>query len=403
VTIPTVPLFDVAVPKGLIGGPFGSSLVNNDYEPSGVPVIRGTNLGFGRRLGGDYAFVSEEKVASDLARNTATPGDIVFTQRGTLGQVALVPDDTYPVFVVSQSQMRLRVDPAKAVSKYVYYACASEAFMKQIDDNAISTGVPHINLGILNRLTIPLPPLPEQRAVAEVLGALDDKIAANTKLASTASDLAGLVFDQATANLGIQPMSEVLSPVLGGTPQRSRADFWGGTQLWASAKDITGADFGVITDTNEKITQMAVSTSKAKPLPAGSVILTARGTVGAVARLAAPSSFNQSCYGFVPGTVPPGVLYFAVRRATQRAKEIAHGSVFDTITMKTFDHLPFPKFDDAAFSSAEGRIGPLLDAVAGSVIENAKLASTRNALLPQLMSGKVRVKDAETVLEEAGV
>ena len=198
-------------------------------------------------------------------------------------------------------------------------------------------------------------------------------------------------------------MSQTLSPVLGGTPPRSRSDFWGGDKFWASAKDITGADFGVVTATEEAITDIAVASTKAKPLPRGSVILTARGTVGAVARLAAPISFNQSCYGFVPGKIPPGILYFAVLRATLRAKEIAHGSVFDTITMKTFDHLEFPVFDPQSLLATEADLAPLLDAVEVAVLANASLARVRDALLPQLMSGKLQVKDAETVLEEAGV
>jgi type I restriction enzyme S subunit len=151
------------------------------------------------------------------------------------------------------------------------------------------------------------------------------------------------------------------------------------------------------------ITEVAIAGTKAKPLPRGSVIITARGTVGAVARLAVPASFNQSCYGFVPGDVPPGVLYFAVLRATLRAREIAHGSVFDTITMKTFDHLGFPDFDSEAMAAAEAAVGPLLDSVSAAVLENRSPAATRNALLPQLMSGKLRIKDAEKVLENAGV
>ncbi|MBG0740649.1 restriction endonuclease subunit S [Paeniglutamicibacter antarcticus] len=260
---------------------------------------------------------------------------------------------------------------------------------------------PMLNRNYIAHVPVFVPPIAEQRAIAEVLGALDDKIAANTKLASTASDLAGLAYDRMASQLESLPMSTVLKPVLGGTPPRSRGDLWMGDRLWASAKDITGADFGVVTDTDEKITDLAVTTTKAKPLPTGSVILTARGTVGAVARLAEPASFNQSCYGFVPGAVPPGVLYFSVLRATQRAKEIAHGSVFDTITMKTFDHLVFPNFDNEALASTERHIGPVLAAITARVMENAKLAATRDALLPQLMSGRLRVRDAEKVLEDA--
>ncbi|MET4095223.1 hypothetical protein ABIB51_002149 [Arthrobacter sp. UYCu712] len=120
---------------------------------------------------------------------------------------------------------------------------------------------------------------------------------------SAVSPLGGLIYDSVVAELATHPMSDVLDPILGSTPARARTDFWNGDRFWASAKDITGAQFGVVTNTAETITKLAVTGTKAKPLPTGSVILTARGTVGAVARLAMPSSFNQSCYGFIPGAV----------------------------------------------------------------------------------------------------
>lgn len=300
--------------------------------------------------------------------------------------------------------MLLRPNPALVNSDFLYYLLTSPLQQERLLSMATGSTVAHLNVADVRAFHLPiLPSIDQQTATAEVLGALDDKIAANLRLAATAGDLAGLIYDRSADRLDTRPMSEILDPVLGGTPSRSRPDFWDGDQPWASAKDITGAEFGVVTDTAEKITDLAVASTKAKPLPKGSVILTARGTVGAVARLAAPASFNQSCYGFVPGAVPPGVLFFAIARATERAKEIAHGSVFDTITMKTFDHLAFPRFDSGSISETESKIGPLLESVSAAVTENANLAATRDALLPQLMSGKLRVQDAEKVLEDAGV
>ncbi|GAB3262811.1 hypothetical protein GCM10027562_26870 [Arthrobacter pigmenti] len=243
-----------------------------------------------------------------------------------------------------------------------------------------------------------LPPLVEQQSIAGVLSALDDKIAANTKLARTSAQLAGLIYDQFIAEFPSKPMSELLVPILGGTPTRSRTDYWGSDHLWASAKDVAAAPFGVVADTTEKISALGASDTKAKPLGPGSVILTARGTVGAVARLANPSSFNQSCYGFTPDGLPAGILFHAVLRATQRAKALAHGSVFDTITKKTFDHLTIPDLDEDSIGQLEGRIEPLLHTVDGMVQQNETLVATRDTLLAHLMSGKLHVKDIETLV-----
>ena len=170
----TVRLADVAQPKGLIGGPFGSSLVGKDYRDVGVPVIRGANLSTGTRwIGGDFAYVSEEK-AENLRRNIALPGDVVFTQRGTLGQVALVPTATFDKYVISQSQMRLRVNPTLATAEYIYCVFKTPRILAEIQSRKIATANPHINLGILAALEIPLSALEHQRDIVETLFAAED-------------------------------------------------------------------------------------------------------------------------------------------------------------------------------------------------------------------------------------
>ncbi len=153
---------DIAAPtkNALVGGPFGSNLVSRDYVDHGVPVIRGQNMGIGRWVSGDFAYVSSEK-AEKLSANTARPGDLLFTQRGTLGQVAVVPQLGYESYIVSQSQMKLTVDERKADTLFLYYFFSSDEQKDYIRLNAIQTGVPHTNLGLLRSTPLYLPPLEE--------------------------------------------------------------------------------------------------------------------------------------------------------------------------------------------------------------------------------------------------
>jgi type I restriction enzyme S subunit len=134
---------EVASPvrNALVGGPFGSDLVSKDYVTTGIPVIRGTNMGHGRWVAGEYAFVKSAK-ADSLAANCAKPGDLVFTQRGTLGQVALVPPNGSGRYLISQSQMKLTVDETKADVLFLYYVFTSSEQQEYIRQNAIQTGVP---------------------------------------------------------------------------------------------------------------------------------------------------------------------------------------------------------------------------------------------------------------------
>ena len=154
-------------PNSIVGGPFGSELVSKDYVARGIPVIRGQNMS-GRWVSGDFVFVTPAK-ARALEANLAHPGDIVFTQRGTLGQVSLVPEKPFRAYVVSQSQMKLSVDLGVADPLYIFYFFESQEQQKSIQRSAIQTGVPHINLGILRALPVRVPPLPQQRAIAAVL------------------------------------------------------------------------------------------------------------------------------------------------------------------------------------------------------------------------------------------
>lgn len=389
--------------SALATGPFGSAVSSKNFRTAGVPMLRGSNLkeDVGTKLHDEELVFLEPELAAKFSRSIAKRGDLVFTNWGSVGQVGLIDENArFDSYIVSNKQMKMTPDLNQVIPLYLYYYLSHPSMIREVKSRAIGSTIPGFNLGQLRELPVVIPPLEAQANIAEVLSALDDKIAANTRLSRTADQLAGHLFDQAASSVPSVSMSEVLTPVLGGTPARANAEFWNGEDFWASAKDITGAPFAVIMDTEEQITQQAVDRTKAKPLPVGSVILTARGTVGAVARLAVPSSFNQSCYGFIPNELPPGLLYFSILRAAQDARSLAHGSVFDTITMRTFDHLMIPDFGHSGVST-EAQIAPLLDLVTANVMENASLAATRDALLPQLMSGQLRVKDAEAFVESA--
>jgi type I restriction enzyme S subunit len=179
----TVGSIKAEVRHSLVGGPFGSDLTTRDYiEEGGVPVIRGGNLPEDRSFNGDdFVFVREEK-ADQLIANNAHAGDVIFTQRGTLGQVGLVPSDTpFPRYLISQSQMKLTVDARKADAKFVYYWFRHPDTVQNIKNHAITSGVPHINLGLLREFEIPLPSVDVQRKIVGVLSTYDDLIENNRR------------------------------------------------------------------------------------------------------------------------------------------------------------------------------------------------------------------------------
>lgn len=395
----TARLSEIACPSGLVGGPFGSSLVSADYQPSGVPVIRGENLNAGKWIGGPFAYVSTEKVSTDLARNTAEAGDVVFTQRGTLGQVALVPMGIADRLVVSQSQMRLRADQGKALPDFVYYACSSPGFLQQIMDRAIATGVPHINLGILGSLEVPLPPLPMQRAIVQVLGALDDKITANAILQTTsrelrATELKALIYGEAVS-IALGESTLLLT--------RGRAPRY----------TVDGA--GVIVLNQKCVRDGVVSIEAARraevarePLvEVGDTLVnsTGQGTLGRVGvwregLIAFPDS-HVSVLRFDPKKVEPWVGAEAVLAAQTSIEAMAEGSTGQTeLSRKALAELAII-VPARPFQRALGeKLRNLHLREHQSVLESRRLAELRDTLLPHLMSGRITVREAEKAVEE---
>ena len=180
----------------LIGGPFGSKLTGKDYVGEGIPVIRGSNLNGGRYLEeAEFVFVSEQKMREDLFSNLAYPGDVIFTQRGTLGQIALIPRDAlFDTYVISQSQMKLTVDPEKADARFVYYYFSSREAQQRILNHNSSSGVPPINLNALRNFPVPSLPVSAQTEIADILSAYDDRIENNRRRMALLEEAARLLY-----------------------------------------------------------------------------------------------------------------------------------------------------------------------------------------------------------------
>lgn len=132
-------------------------------------------------------------------------------------------------------------------------------------------------------------------------------------------------------------LSEILTLIGGGTPKTTNASYWGGAIPWLSVVDFNN-DNRYVWNTDKTITEEGVKNSSTKILPKGALILSARGTVGALAQLAVPMAFNQSCYGIIAKEQTTNdFLYYLLKTVVTDLQSKGHGSVFNTITRDTFD------------------------------------------------------------------
>src|SRR5690554_1267641 len=174
-------------------GPFGSRMKSDCYVDSGIPVIRGNNLGSGPEFVNDFVYVSEDK-ANELASCNVYSGDLVFPHRGSIGEVGIVEGDSR--YVLSTSLMKLTCDAEMAVPQYVYYFFKSARGRHELLKNASQVGTPGIGqpLTSLKAVEIPLPPLTAQKRIASVLRTIDSKIQLNHQINQTLEQMAQAIF-----------------------------------------------------------------------------------------------------------------------------------------------------------------------------------------------------------------
>lgn len=181
-----------------VAGPFGSKISSKFFVDEGVPVIRGSNLrdDLTRFVPENFVFISETK-AQEFRPQLVKGGDLIFTCWGTIGQVGLIPENgPYPEYVISNKQLKLRVNQKIASPLFCFYYFASPLHVEQVRNRNIGGAVPGINLGILKSFRIALPPIKVQDRLIEILGSYDDLIENNRRRIVLLEDAARQVYQE---------------------------------------------------------------------------------------------------------------------------------------------------------------------------------------------------------------
>ncbi|GGD28883.1 hypothetical protein GCM10010915_06220 [Microbacterium faecale] len=324
------------------------------------------------------------------------PG-VVIGRKGTLGKTFYLPGPYWP----HDTTLWVR-DFKKSYPRFVYY------FMSRFDISWLDTGSanPTLNRNHLHPIVVTWPAPAEQQAIAEVLGALDDKIAANTRLAATADELADTAFRKYldSATRGGTRFEEVADIGGGGTPSTKNSSYWGGELNWATPTDVTALDAPYLACTARSITHDGLAACSSPLYPVGTILMTSRATIGAFAVLQVESAVNQ---GFI--TVRPTDrtskwwLFHEMRSRVDEFKSWANGATFPELSRGKFKKLPVRLAARRMMQEFDAYVDSFHARAAAAIAENRTLAATRDALLPHLMSGKIRVREIEDAAEEGGL
>ena len=342
----------------------------------------------------------------------------------------------------------------------LFWFMSNEAkLLNMVENTGIGAG--KLDTKLLQDMRIHIPPLKERQTIVLFLKALDDKIELNRQMNATLEGMAQALFKswfvdfdpvidnalaagnpipeafaartetrrkaladgaanrdvakqfpvafQFTEEMGWIPegwkvsrLHTLIDLIGGGTPKTSVDEYWNGSIPWFSVVDAPNNSDVFVIDTDKKITELGLEQSSTKILREGSTIISARGTVGKCALVGKEMAMNQSCYGIHGANgIADIYTYYTIRQFVSDLQHRGHGSVFNTITRDTFQsiYVPFGKVE--LTRKFDQDVNPLLKRIRFNLCHNTELTNLRDTLLPKLISGEIRIPEAEKITEEA--
>ena len=269
----------------------------------------------------------------------------------------------------------------------------------------------HLTKKEMEEQLLKLPSLKTQRQIASILSSLDDKIELNRKINANLEAQAQALFkswfvdfepfkDQpfVESELGMIPKGWRVGTFLdnvnvmpGGTPSTNKTEYWtDGTIPFFSPKDVNGV---YCFKTEKNITELGLNNCSSHLYPKDTLFITARGTVGKLALAGLPMAMNQSNYALVAKEgISKFYLYLLAQTLVSVLLKKANGAVFSAITTRDFNEptiIP-PTLDIKHFDNL---VSPIFNKIYQTEQESRRLASLRDALLPRLMSGELKVNE----------
>ncbi len=395
----------------------------------GVPLLNGPTE-FGGNHPRPVQFTTDP-------RKFAEPGDLLFCVRGSTTGRMNWADQRY---AIGRGLAAIRAKKGKEYRHFV--RAVIDANLTRLLASATGSTFPNVSRDQLQEIVCAVPPLAEQKAIAAVLGALDDKIELNRRMNATLEAMARALFqswfvdfdpvrakldgrppaalDPATAALfpdsfqdseaghipkgwTIQPVGEVVDCVGGGTPSTAEPKYWeDGTHHWTTPKDFSSLQAPILLDTDRKLTDAGIAKISSGLLPAGTLLLSSRAPVGYLAIAAMPVAINQ---GFIAMKCNERASnFFMLNWCQTNMAEIesrATGTTFAEISKQNFRPIRVVLPPRELMTAFTAKVAPLYAKISANLHQSRTLAALRDTLLPKLLSGELSVAALESPPEAA--
>jgi len=415
----------------------GFAFKSKDYTESGRFVLRTLNIRDDGSISRENAVYLPLTLCHQYSRFELRPYDTLFVMVGaTLGKIGFVRESDLPA-LLNQNMWLIRAKNKKSDPRFIHYAFRY-AVTKSLGW-ASGSARDFVRRDDYRNIIISAPvDIREQQAIACILGALDDKIELNRRMNRTLEDMARAIFKSwfvdfdpvrakavgqqppglkpeiadlfpdsfEDSELGeipkgwqIRPIGDVVRVLGGGTPRTKEPIFWdGGTHPFCTPKDMSALTEPVLLHTERHLTDEGVAKVSSGQLPIGTVLLSSRAPIGYLAIAEVPVSVNQGIIAMVcDGDLPNQYVLHWTKANMDRVLANANGSTFMEISKRNFRPITVIIPSLQILRNFKEIIDPLYHRVVSSLKEVQKIAALRDTLLPKLISGELRVPDAERI------
>lgn len=396
-------------------GPFGSQLHESDYVDDGVPVVMPKNILDGKIYTADIAFISEEDAAR-LHRHQMSIGDIVYGRRGDIGRRGLI-GAREKGWLCGTGCLRVSLGNIVLDPTYLYYYLGQPFVVKGIANQAVGATMPNLNTGILRSVKVRYPDLPIQQRIAPVLSAYDDLIENNTRRIKILEEMAQMLYREWFVHFRfpghekVRMVESELGPIPEGwTPTRlgdlcsekrrsvhpSEIDpetpYIGLEHL--PRKSIALGEWGRAGDVGSMKLQFKrgeILFGKIRPYFHKVGVAPIDGVASSDAIVIVPS--KEACTSAVLCCVSSDAFI-------QHAAQTSQGTKMPRANWGVLIKYPLPTPEFSLLESFNGAVQPIVESLQNLVFRNRNLRTTRDILLPKLISGEISVEAADEAAAE---
>ncbi|MCY3580685.1 MAG: restriction endonuclease subunit S [bacterium] len=381
----------------------GYSYSSSELKEAGEPFItlKTFEKGGGFRVDGVKSIEATVPEQFRVSAGSVLIANTDLTRAGDVVGVPAVVPKQFDNAVFSMDATLFIPDVNALDERFLALALGTSESREFMRGNSAGSTVLHLDTSRLDQMPILLPPLKEQKRIAEILDSLDQTIQATEQLITKHRKIRqGLAHDllhgppsenRATDRWKYCKLRRMGKIVGGGTPARERPEYWNGTIPWITPSEVTAYSKKHIKETQDYITELGLASSAAKLVPEDTLLITSRASIGFCVLAGSPMTTNQGFKNLIPhDEIDPDFLFHLGNTLSREMTRRASGTTFLEISAHDFGqieiHLPPLK--------EQKRIAAILDSADRSIHENeaelAKLQRLRSGLAADLLSGKVR-------------